>query len=104
MCRADVDAGAGLARPMLGRGSPNPFRASIEIAYDLVAAGNVKFEIYNVEGRKIRTLALAGVGAGSHAVVWDGRDDAGRQAPSGVYRARMAEPACGETASLILLR
>lgn len=104
-CRAGVDGGEGaIARPVVRKGSPNPFSESTEIGYALPAGGNVRFEIFDVQGRKVRTILAGGVSAGNHTIVWDGRDDAGLAAASGVYRARMAEPACGEATSLILLR
>jgi hypothetical protein len=105
MCRAGVDVGdGGMARPALWKGSPNPFRESTEISFALAAGGDVRFEIFDVQGRKVRSLSAGGISAGSHSIVWDGRDDEGSTVASGVYRVRMAEPACRETANLILLR
>jgi flagellar hook assembly protein FlgD len=39
----------------------------------------------NVAGRPVRTLLHGGQTAGDHVAVWDGNDDAGRRAPSGLY-------------------
>jgi flagellar hook assembly protein FlgD len=49
----------------------------------------VDLEIFDLRGRRVRTLSRqAPFAAGEHRVTWDGRDDSGRAAGSGVYLAR----------------
>ena len=74
----------------LGQNYPNPFNPSTTIRFDLPKEAPVTMEIYNVLGVRVRTL-LAGeaVTAGHHTMVWDGRDDNGSVAPSGVYLYRI---------------
>jgi hypothetical protein len=69
---------------------PNPFNATTTIAYDLATSGEVELSIYDVLGRRVRTLE-AGVerAAGHHEVLWHGRDDAGWPVASGVYLCRL---------------
>ena len=45
--------------------------------------------IFDVAGRHVRSLLRGNFAAGERVVVWDGRDDAGGQSPSGVYFARL---------------
>ncbi|MCX6135452.1 MAG: T9SS type A sorting domain-containing protein [Ignavibacteriales bacterium] len=74
----------------LGQNYPNPFNPSTTIRYDLPKEAPVTLEVYNVLGVRVRTL-LAGetVSAGRHTMMWDGRDDNGNVAPSGVYLYRV---------------
>lgn len=68
---------------------PNPFNASTTIRYDVPFAGRVQLHIYDVMGQRIRALVDETKPAGSHQVVWDGKDDAGREAASGLYLCRL---------------
>lgn len=101
-CRAGVD---GFVRPSaLGPTSPNPFRDATAIRLTLSSASDVRLEIFDVLGKKVRTLVRDGLSAGDQAITWDGKDDADRAVASGVYRVRMVEPAAAGGTSLILLR
>lgn len=59
--------------------APNPFRASTVLTVDGVV-GSTRLEVVTVDGRHVRTLR-----ARSGRARWDGRDDAGREVPAGVY-------------------
>jgi hypothetical protein len=69
----------------LGPARPNPFGPRTTIAYDLPKPSRVRLMIYDVAGRVVRTLVNDDRPAGSLTAVWDGRDDAGRALPKGVY-------------------
>jgi flagellar hook assembly protein FlgD len=62
----------------------------------------VTIEIYDVNGRHVRTLVDREQASGEQSVVWDGRDDGGRLMATGVYLYRMTAPGI-ETASKMLL-
>ena len=69
---------------------PNPFNPETWIPYHLIEAGNVTVLIYDALGSRIRTLPLGFQAAGfyqsrSRAAYWDGRNDMGERAPSGIY-------------------
>jgi hypothetical protein len=85
------DNGAGVPTEFaLGQNYPNPFNPSTTIRFDLPKEAPVTLEIYNVLGIRIRTLLKGeSVSAGHHLAVWDGRDDNGNAAPSGVYLYRI---------------
>jgi flagellar hook assembly protein FlgD len=57
--------------------------------FALPSAEHVTFEIFNVLGQKVVTLADAEYGPGKHTVQWDCRMDNGQTAASGVYFARL---------------
>ena len=69
----------------LHRNSPNPFRSTTRIAYDLPARTRASLSIYDVNGRQVRQLADGVQGAGRYSLRWDRRDKMGRTCPSGVY-------------------
>ncbi len=84
---------------------PNPFNPRTVIRYDLPSALNVRLEIYDVAGRRVRTLVDGLVReAGSHEVVWDGRDDRGIHVSSGVFFYRIEAADFRETRKLVLVR
>ncbi len=59
------------------------------VHYGAAKAGRVRIRLYDVAGRLVRTLADRTVAPGAYDARWDGRDDAGRAAPRGVYFARI---------------
>ena len=67
--------------------APNPANPGTHISYDLPGATQVVLRIVDVRGRLVRTLVDGWRPAGAHRAFWDGRDDAGRSAASGVYLA-----------------
>lgn len=69
--------------------SPNPFRTSTTIAFDMPRAGTVTLRVLDLSGRAVRTLANGRTGAGLQHLVWDGRDDEGRALAPGVYLVRV---------------
>ena len=69
---------------------PNPFNSSTVIRFELPEAGRVSLSIYDITGRKVRELISGYQPAGVHAVAWDGCDNAGRAASSGVYLSRVS--------------
>jgi len=68
---------------------PNPSRDEVQFAFRLPARGDVRIEIFNVAGRRVRSFAIVGAAAGAHAVLWDGHDDGGQETGSGMYFARL---------------
>ncbi len=74
-------------------GFPNPFvhggSAQLAIGYQLPQATQVEIAIFDVMGRKVRTLLAGEVAAGNHELRWDGRDAYGRNVSAGVYFYKM---------------
>ncbi len=84
---------------------PNPFNPQTTIHYELFQAGNVRLEIFDVAGRLVRTLrndVLETAGQGE--AVWNGRDDAGREMPSGTYLYRLKLDGFADTQRMTLVR
>ncbi len=58
-------------------------------AFTLPRAGDVRFALYDLAGRRVRELAAGPMTAGDHAIRWDGRDAHGLLAARGAYIARL---------------
>ena len=69
----------------LAQNHPNPFNPVTNIKYSVAQNGHVELGVYDLSGRKIRTLVSEARVAGEHAVTWDGTDAAGNSVPSGMY-------------------
>lgn len=67
---------------------PNPFTGRAALSFQLARGGSVELGIYDVLGRRLRSLTRTGLGAGEHVLVWDGRDEEGHAVPAGVYLTR----------------
>ena len=83
---------------------PNPFNPETTIRYDLAGPAEVRLTVYDVLGRRVRTLVAKKQAAGEHSAVWDGRDDRGRQLASGVYVYRLEAGDFTKSAKMLLLK
>jgi hypothetical protein len=101
---AEAEANVVPLRVALAPNRPNPFNPSTVIPFDLPAAGHVRLEIYDVQGRLVRRLADDAFEAGFHRRVWDGRDDQGRPSASGVYLCALRAGGEFVTRKMTLLR
>jgi len=84
--------------------APNPFNPMTTVRFDLPRAGEVRLAVYRLDGKRVRTLVHERRDGGRHAVVWDGRDGTGREAPSGVYVARLEAAGVVQAQRLTLVR
>ena len=84
---------------------PNPFNTTTQLRFYLNQATSVHVAIYNIQGQLVHTIVDASLHAGVHPMQWDGRDERGHAAASGLYFARF-RTAHGPPryAKLILLR
>ena len=64
---------------------PNPFNPSTQIQYALPSESMVVISIYDITGRKIRTLVNEVQGAGHRAVMWNATNEIGRPVSAGMY-------------------
>ncbi|MBN1885037.1 MAG: T9SS type A sorting domain-containing protein [Candidatus Krumholzibacteriota bacterium] len=83
---------------------PNPFNPTVRIAWSVPRQGRVVVQVWDVNGRLVRTIENAVRPAGDYSAEWSGRNDIGRPVSSGVYFCRVSIG--GETLSrkLMLLR
>ncbi len=84
-----VDGTPDVGRTLLQAARPTPFRSSTTLAFDLAQASPVLLGIYDVSGKRVRTVLSRSLPAGRHAATWDGLDDSGSRLSNGVYLARL---------------
>jgi len=83
---------------------PNPFNPSAFITYSLQEAGKVSFSIYNLRGQLLRRIEPGSEPAGTHQIVWDGKDQLGQSCSSGIYRIRMDTAQGSYTRRMVLAK
>ncbi len=64
---------------------PNPFNMSTSINFFLKDDARVRIDVYNIQGRRIRTLLNEHKTQGRHAVIWNGENAEGNVVSSGIY-------------------
>jgi hypothetical protein len=96
------DEGSGECR--LALAGPSPFATSTVIAYATALPGHITVRVHDLSGRVVRTLLDRVITAGAHELVWDGTNDSGERAASGVYFVRMEMDGFGASEKLVLLR
>lgn len=88
----------------LHQAEPNPVRERALIRFSLPAVGHARLDVFGVDGRLVRTLVDGALPAGPAQAVWDGRDEAGRRVPAGVYVYRLDGSAASASGRLVVLR
>jgi len=83
---------------------PNPFNPLTTIRFAMPASARATLQVFDVEGRLIRTLVNETLPKGDHQVVWDGRDDAGNSIASGIYLYRLQAGAFQRSHKMMLLK
>lgn len=68
---------------------PNPFNPQTTISFALEKTENVKLEIFNPKGQRVKTLLKSRLQPGIHNYVWDGTDCQDKKVSSGVYLYRL---------------
>jgi hypothetical protein len=95
---------SGLEAPLLALASANPTRGLVRFQLQLPGASPVTMDVCDVAGRHIRSIASGVLGAGAHAVTWDGADDFGRAVGAGVYFVRLKAGERSETSRVVVVR
>jgi beta-lactamase superfamily II metal-dependent hydrolase len=83
---------------------PNPFNPVTNIEFSLDEDDKISLKIYDISGRVIRTLVEGTRTAGTHTVLWDGRDNRGEPLVSGVYVYRLEAPGKVAMKKMVLLK
>ncbi len=89
---------------ILSQNYPNPFNPITEICFSLPKSSHAKLEIYNIIGKKVTTLVDEVMGSGEHRVIWDGRDNGGTEAASGLYFYRLSTENCSVSKKMLMLK
>jgi flagellar hook capping protein FlgD len=87
----------------LRQNHPNPFSGRTTIYFELPVDAQVTLDVFDAQGRLVRSLADGQFPAGFHALDWDERDGTGRQVGSGVYLYRIQAGAFRDQKKMVLL-
>jgi len=88
----------------LSQNYPNPFNISTKIEFVLSKSGFVTLTIYDILGRKVRTLTSEHMSLGYKSVLWDGKNDSGNEVGSGIYFYQLRVGDLSESKKLVLLK
>jgi len=83
---------------------PNPFNPQTSIGYDIEHVSRVTLTIFDLLGKKVRTLVNSEQPAGRYHVTWDGTNDQGARLSSGIYLYQLRAGAFIHSRKLMLLR
>ena len=89
---------------MLSRPLPNPFAAAVKFRYQLSGDADVEIAVYDLLGRKVRTLVSGLRRTGYHSASWDGSNAAGAAAAAGIYFCRLKTTDTSILQKVLLIR
>lgn len=95
---------AGLPAFSLAANVPNPVTNTTAIGFFVPKRGDVRLEIFDVNGELVTTLVNNPVTTGYHSVVWDGTNDKGVKVASGSYTYRLTSGPTVLSRTMILTR
>jgi uncharacterized delta-60 repeat protein len=89
---------------VLSQNYPNPFNPTTRIEFTLAKSGFVTLKIYDLGGRVVRTLVSQQLSAGYKSVTWDGKNQDGNDAASGVYFYELKVGDFSQSKKMLLLK
>lgn len=84
--------------------SPNPSTGSTQVVFETARRGLTTVDVFDISGRRVRTVLSASVPPGRHGVTWDGKDEEGVPVAPGVYFVQLRSGGIHEQSKLTLLR
>jgi hypothetical protein len=89
----------------LGENYPDPFNPITQIPFSVSKSSFINISIYDINGRLVRTLIQSQLSAGSHSVIWDGKDERGNTQSSGLFLYQLEiDGQAKQTKRLVLLK
>lgn len=83
---------------------PNPFNAGTRVFFELEKQGWVSLQVYDLQGRLVRTLEEGTFDLGRHETFWNGSNDAGRIVTSDIYFISLRAGEQTKLSKIVLLR
>jgi histidinol-phosphate aminotransferase len=82
---------------------PNPFNSNCKIEFTTAGPGIAHLSIYNLQGRKVRTIVSDRLSPGVHTISWNGTDVHGKKVSSGVYVFNLLQGELAATSKVTLM-
>jgi len=98
---SDASIGDGQVRFRISGAMP---RSEAAVTIELPRAGNISLDVFDLAGRRVKTLIRGTIPAGVSEAVWDGTLERGGTAPSGVYFLRLRTESVTLNRRVVLLR
>ncbi len=83
---------------------PNPFNPATSIPFSIAQSGHVTLRVYDVRGELVATLLDEHRDAGTHVARWNGHNDRGGVAPTGIYFVKLVALGVTETRKIALVK
>ena len=83
---------------------PNPFNPETTISFNNPQSGKVNLSIYNIKGQLVKTLLDDETSAGPHSLVWNGKDERGKNVASGIYFTKIKTDKSVQTKKMLLIK
>ncbi len=84
---------------------PNPFNPTTTISFSVTQTSSfVNLEIYNMKGQKVKQLVNETLLAGQHNVMWNGKDEFGKEITSGLYFYKLVSGDHEQTKKMLMLK
>jgi hypothetical protein len=92
------------SRVSLSAPAPNPSGGAMRFSVTVAEEMRIRVAVYNVSGRRVRTIVDATMPAGTRSLEWDARDDAGLRVASGAYYLRLDADGRQQARKLMVVR
>ncbi len=109
--RRSIDTGTALASGIaasapayLSAPVPAPFHSETRFALALPSPTRVALRVFDLSGRRVRTILEGPMEAGVHSFAWDGRNEAGKEAAPGIYFVSWKTPGASGARRVVLVR
>lgn len=83
---------------------PNPFNPATEIQFQVNKSQKVNLTVFDMLGRKVKTLVNEDVSAGKYKVTWDGSNEANQRVASGIYFYRLQSQGFEQSRKMLLMK
>jgi hypothetical protein len=83
---------------------PNPFNPKTAIRFSLAANEHVNLSVYDISGRLVKELVNSSMISGDHEIIWDGKNNSGNKAASGVYFYKLNAGDFSGTDKMVMLK
>lgn len=100
----DTSSDHGIHSFQLFQNYPNPFNSSTIITYEIERRGDVTLKIYDILGREVRSLVNTPQKSGNYPVIWDGKNNQGKEVGSGIYFYQLRVGDYKNTRKLVLIK
>lgn len=89
---------------ILDQNHPNPFNPNTIINFDIRIKANVKIDIYNILGQKLREFEEGELPPGKYSIEWDGTDARGNKLSTGIYFYRIKAGEYEQSKKMMLIK